>query len=88
MKTKSFNLISFLRLFSQEMEIIAQALLNKSGENLQFMREDIDKALSEFNPFCDPLFILITLFTFLSENFVTYMPPVRAALAIINHGAK
>ena len=29
------------------MEIIAQALLNKSGENLQFMREDIDKALSK-----------------------------------------
>lgn len=28
------------------MDVVAQALLHKSGENLQFMREDIDKALS------------------------------------------
>lgn len=31
------------------MDVIAQALLHKSGENLQFMREDIDKALSKYD---------------------------------------
>lgn len=49
------------------MDIIAQALLSKCGENIQFIREDIEKAL---------------------DNFVTHMPPVRAALSIVHHGTK
>lgn len=49
------------------MDIIAQALLHKCGENIQFIREDIEKSL---------------------ENFIHYMPPVRAALCIIQHGTK